>query len=92
MRFIFPIILCSLLAATPAAAQDFEPGDTLQVAQNNCMSLSDAVESVRRRTDGRIVSAETRRKNGRETHHIKVLAKDGKVKTYKVPGCKVGNG
>ena len=56
------------------------------------MSLSDAVEQVRRQTDGRIISAETKNNNGREVHHIKVLTKDGKVKTHKIQGRKRGNG
>ena len=58
----------------------------LQVAQNNGMSLSEAIESVRRKTGGRVVSAETRVQSGREVHHIKVLTKDGKVRTHKVNG------
>ena len=57
-----------------------------QVAQDNGMSLSEAIESVRRKTGGRVVSAETRVQNGREVHHIKVLTKDGKVRTHKVSG------
>jgi uncharacterized membrane protein YkoI len=52
------------------------------------MSLSDAIESVRSRTGGRVVSAETRVSNGREVHHIKVLTEDGKVRTHKVNGCR----
>ena len=51
------------------------------------MSLSQAIESVRSRTGGRVVSAETKVSNGREVHHIKVLTEDGKVKTHKVNGC-----
>ncbi len=50
------------------------------------MTLAQAIESVRRRTDGRVVSAETRIEGGREVHYIKVLTKDGKVKTHKVNG------
>ena len=50
------------------------------------MTLSEAIESVRSRTGGRVVSAETRVEGGREVHHIKVLTKDGKVKTHKVNG------
>ena len=60
----------------------------LRVAQGNGMSLSEAIESVRRRTGGRVVSAETKVQNGREVHHIKVLTKDGKVRTHKVNGRK----
>jgi len=58
-----------------------------RIAQNgNGMSLSQAIESVRRQTGGQIVSATTKVKNGRETHHIKVLTKDGKVRTFRFPG------
>jgi len=52
------------------------------------MSLAEAIVSVRRRTNGRIVSAESKVSGGREVHHIKVLTKDGKVRTHKVPGRK----
>lgn len=65
----------------------YQGGTRLQVAQGGCMSLSQAIESVRRRTNGKVVGAETRVQGGREVHHIKVLTKDGKVKTYKVNGC-----
>lgn len=64
----------------------YEGEPLLQVAQDNGMSLSEAIESVRRKTGGRVVSAETRVQNGREVHHIKVLTKDGKVRTHKVSG------
>lgn len=62
-------------------------GSDYRIAQNgNGMSLSQAIDSVRRQTGGQIVSAETKVKNGRETHHIKVLTKDGKVRTFRFPG------
>ena len=65
----------------------------LRTVQGGCKSLSEAVEQIRGRTKGRIISAETRvNKSGREVHHIKVLTKDGTVKTHKVQGCKRGNG
>ena len=64
----------------------YEAGDTIRTVQSNGMSLSQAIESVRRRTGGKVVSAETRVQGGREVHHIKVLTKDGKVKTHKVNG------
>ena len=70
----------------PASAQEFEFEQLLQVVKNDGMTLSEAVESVRGRTKGRIISAQTRTMNGKEVHHIKVLTKDGKVKTHKVQG------
>ena len=49
-----------------------------------CMSLDEAIERVRRRGDvERILSAETRG----DTHHIRYLTKDGKVKTQKFRSC-----
>jgi uncharacterized membrane protein YkoI len=57
----------------------------LQVTQDG-MSLSQAIESVRKRTGGKVLSAETKVQGDREVHHIKVLTKDGKVRTHKVNG------
>ncbi len=75
----------------PIAAAEARP--EFRVVQNGGKSLSEAVEQIRSKTNGRIISAETRvNKNGREVHHIKVLTKDGKVKTHKVQGRKRGNG
>jgi len=56
-----------------------------RTVQSDGMTLSQATESVRNRTGGKILSAETRVQGGREVHYIKVL-KDGKVKTHKVNG------
>ena len=58
----------------------------LRVAKDG-MTLDQAIESVRRRGDvDRILSAQTRRDGKRETHHIRYLTKDGKVKTAKIRG------
>jgi uncharacterized membrane protein YkoI len=92
VRLLLILMTSLVLTAAPATAQEFDPADGIRIAQNNGMSLSEAVESVRSSTDGRIVSAETRTKNGREVHHIKVLTPDGKVKTHKIQGRKRDNG
>ena len=77
----------SVLADPPRAyATQYEPLADLGVTKDDGMSLSEAIESVRSRTGGRVVSAETRIEGDREVHHIKVLTKDGKVKTHKVKG------
>jgi len=69
-----------------AQHEQYQVEPLLQVVQGNGMTLSEAIESVRRRTGGRVVSAETKVQGGREVHHIKVLTKDGKVRTHKVNG------
>jgi uncharacterized membrane protein YkoI len=92
-KLLFPaLLLC--LGTTAAAGDRFGSGgdrrgsaqERLVVAQN-CTSLNEAVERVRRQYNGRIVSAETRVRGNREVHQIKVLTEDGKVKTVQIPGC-----
>jgi hypothetical protein len=73
----------------PAIAHGFaapEPARAVAV-QRNGMTLSEAVESVRRRGNvERVISAETQVENGQEIHVIKVLTTDGKVRTHRIPG------
>lgn len=107
VRYSAIFLLCGMLAVTPVNAEAFDleqslrelqaqyydgAGPEYRVMQNNGgKSLSEAVEQVRRQTNGKILSAETRVSGNREVHHIKVLTKDGKVKTHKVQGRKRGN-
>jgi uncharacterized membrane protein YkoI len=106
VRILPILLLSCSLALMPAAsrASDLEQSmhgsgaefdshaDTgLRAAQNGGgKSLSEAVEQVRRQTNGRILSAQTKVNGNREVHHIKVLTEDGKVKTVKVQGRKRG--
>ena len=99
MRLSLTLILLGAAVLLPLRADAFDLEENLkaqhvqyqgepllQVSQSDGMSLSEAIESVRSRTGGRVVSAETKVSNGREVHYIKVLTKDGKVKTHKVNG------
>lgn len=102
MRLLLIMAVCSAMAMLPVRADAFDIEQSLKrlheqylaadlpdvrVAQkSDGMTLAQAIESVRRQTNGRILSAETRVSGGREMHHIKVLTKDGKVRTHKVPG------
>tara|TARA_R110002049_G_scaffold23726_39_gene84258 strand:+ start:411 stop:845 length:435 start_codon:yes stop_codon:yes gene_type:complete len=73
-------------AAAELQIQDLQPPGVL-ATQGNGMSLAQAVESVRRRGDvERVISAETKTSGGRDVHYVRVMTKDGKVKTYKVNG------
>jgi uncharacterized membrane protein YkoI len=92
MRSLLILLFCVVAAFVPVTTHAAEQHGQYQgrhdyrLADSGGMSLSQAIESVRRRTGGKVVAAETRVKGGREVHHIKVLTKDGKVKTYKVNG------
>lgn len=100
MRFALTFLLLAGLAFAPVRSEAFDLERSLKelhvqyqgersphVAQRGCTTLSQAIEMVRKRTNGRVVSAETRVQGGREVHYIKVLTKDGKVKTQTVNGC-----
>jgi len=47
-------------------------------------SLEDAVSEARGRYPGRVLSAETDRRGGRESYKIRILTRDGKVKRLRV--------
>ena len=99
MRMAVTLLLLAGLAVMPARSEAFDVeqaqkeahvqyrgGQSYRVEQQGGMTLAQAIESVRSRTKGRVVSAQTRIEGGREVHYIKVLTKDGKVKTHKVNG------
>lgn len=101
MRTLMPTLLISvtLLASGQGSAAQLEAGVARQISlpsldtmqkQCNGVTLSQAVEQVRRQYNGRIVSAETQVSGDCETHVIKVLTEDGKVKTVSVPGKRRG--
>ena len=92
MRLLAIFVLLAALALVPLGASADDHGIApFMVAQGNGgKTLSEAVEQVRRQTGGRILNAETRVEGNREMHYIKVLTDDGKVKTHKVRGRKLG--
>lgn len=53
-------------------------------AGNGSISLDEAVSAARERYPGRILSAETRRENGRERHNIRILTDDGRVRRLQI--------
>ena len=94
MRNLLIIIICLLFASLPAGTGAFEWTDLFkndvqqEVAQRGCMSLSQAIEQVRRSGNvERVLDARTRVSGRCEVHHIKVLTKDHKVRTQQIRGC-----
>jgi len=68
---IFSLILMLLLLSPPLSARGY-------------ISLDQAVEQARDRTGGRVISAETREKNGHRVHNIRILTNDGKVRRLQI--------
>ena len=80
-----------LLAACPLVATAFDFQDlTNQFAhpshseKKRGISLDEAVSRARRRSDDKILSAETVRVDGRRVHRIKVLTSQGRVKHVQI--------
>ena len=65
------LALCALLVASAAQA-------------DRRTSLEDAVSEARGRHPGRVLSAETDRRGGRESHNIRILTRDGRVKRLRM--------
>ena len=55
-----------------------------EAAQQEGVSLDEAVARVRRDTGGRVLSAEARENRGRTSYRIKVLLRDGSVRVVNV--------
>ena len=64
------ILLLALAFAPPLMAR----GD---------MSLEQAVRQARDKSNGRVISAETREKSGQRYHNIRILTNDGKLRRYR---------
>ncbi len=86
--FIFVVAVgLSLGLALPESAA----ADPIRIAQSSGMTLEQAIRQVQRQYGGRIVSATTEVRNGREVHVIRILAANGNVRTVRVPGRSRGN-
>lgn len=48
------------------------------------MSLDQAVEQAKQRLGGRVISAETRERDGKRVHNVRILTKDGKVRRLRI--------
>lgn len=68
--------------------EDTARNDDRAAQKNGCLSLAEAIEQVRQQTGGKILSAKTKVNGNREVHRIKVLTKDGKVRTIEIRGCR----
>jgi uncharacterized membrane protein YkoI len=59
-------------------------GGMAGAGQDRRTSLDEAVSDARERYNGKVLSAETHRHDGRETHNVRVLTGDGRVRRYRV--------
>lgn len=52
--------------------------------QERRTSLDQAVSDARERYPGRVISAQTDRRDGHEYHNVRILTRDGRVRRYRV--------
>ena len=86
MFFILTGSLCFADSVNSASSQanSLLPSPYIQLAQNNNQNLDEAVQSIKQKTGGRILSAKTVEKDGQRIYKIKVLLPSGKIQTFKV--------
>ena len=60
-------------------------GFGLPVAEASADSLREVAERVARQHDGKVIGAREVERNGRRYYEIRILTRDGVVKTVRVP-------
>ena len=90
MTFARLLIACLALVLVTAPVQAARyPHYPLLIAQrdpggNGGISLDQAVAQARQQYNGKVLSAETVRVDGRKVHRIKILTKNGRVKRTQI--------
>lgn len=81
MKRLRLLLLCVMLAGAAAgAAQPANDRDGKAAAD-----LEQATRIVKEKENSRVLSAKTRRENGKEVYQVKVLDAEGRVRTVEVP-------
>lgn len=75
-------IVVAFIAPPGQASAQPSPG-YIQLAKNG-QSLDSAVQSIKQKTGGRILSTKTVKRNGKRVYKIKVLLPSGKVQVFHV--------
>lgn len=80
------VVPAGAISHAPFSAAGVSPVHASPAAQEARVSLDQAVARVLSRYGGKVISAETRSRNGRVVHRIKLLSEDGRVRTVQVDG------
>jgi uncharacterized membrane protein YkoI len=80
-----PILLAAALGVALLLSDDLSAGGK-QGKGNAGLSLDEAVSSLRRGGQGRVLSADTVDRDGQPVHRIKILTDEGRVKRYQLDG------
>lgn len=86
-KSILPLILFIFIGlVSPVTQANPHSSSFIQLAQNDQSrkNLNSAVQSVKQKTGGRILSTKTVNKNGQRVHKIKVLLPSGKVRVFSI--------
>lgn len=87
-QLIIPALLLLMLLTTGMTTVSAAPYgrsyETIRLAAQNGVSLDEAVARVKEQTKGRILTAETIQRKGKQVHRIKVLLPNGSVRVMYV--------
>lgn len=79
---IYMLLLAVLFACQSVAADGYRKNQRYETAYE--MTLENAVDRAKQQYNGRVISAETDKKDGRNTHKIRILTDDGHVRRLRV--------
>jgi uncharacterized membrane protein YkoI len=74
---LLTIVVIASLVMTAAEAGPSE-------RRGGYQNLDNAVANIRKRTGGRVLSAETREQEEGPVHHIRIITDEGRVKRYRL--------
>lgn len=84
------IVLTGVAVTDPATAANHRDRPRTQSGESRDstqrVSLDQAVDIVRSRYEGTVLSASTATRNGRPVHYVRILDDKGRVRTIKVDG------
>jgi hypothetical protein len=84
--FLALLLMMSTLASV-AGARGFDGwGERYYLARGPEYSLDEVVSGVRRRNEGRVLSADTVEQSGRQVHRVRVLNDRGRVRGLRFDG------
>ena len=75
-----PLLLLITAVVLGQSAATAGPRGMQRYVDNHEMTLENAVGRAKKQYNGRVISAETDRRNGKGTHNIRILTEDGRVR------------
>ncbi len=82
--FLIPLLLMSITHSQASPLMATSQATTPMLLAQAGMSLQQAIQSIKQKTGGRILSAKTTSEKGKRIHKVKVLLPSGNVRVFRI--------